>query len=179
MGHPSTVTFTAAQRRIALAWGIACHLSFAAGVAAMIAGLWSGMTIGLGPFRGGSAFAFDVLLLAQFPILHSILLSSRGRRWIARLAPLDLGPSLATTTFATIASWQLLATFLLWSPIGSIWSAAGSSSGESWRWSPHGSALIAMSAVYAASWLLLLKTMSDAGLGVQTGYLGWGAVRRG
>lgn len=33
-------------------------------------------------------------------------------------------------------------------------------------------------ALYAASWLLLLKAMADAGLDLQSGFRGWGAVAR-
>jgi protein-S-isoprenylcysteine O-methyltransferase Ste14 len=109
----------------------------------------------------------DLVLLAQFPVLHSVLLSARGRAWIARLAPLGLGPALGTTTYATIASLQLLTTFVLWSPVGS------------WQWHPEGALLALSTLAYAGAWLLLLKTMADAGLDVQTGYQGWGAVSRG
>jgi len=159
--------FTRGQRRVALTWGILCHLSFGAGVLAMFVGLGSGMRFGLGPFRGWPAAAADFLLLAQFPIAHSLLLSKRGRGWLARMAPLGLGSALGTTTYAMIASLQLLMTFVLWSPFGE------------WSWHPDGMALGLACAVYGFAWLLLLKTMADAGLGVQTGYLGWGSVIRG
>lgn len=167
MTQTATPVFTPRQRRIALAWGIACHVSFAAGVLSMIAGLFFGMHLGLGTLTGGWAVVADLLLLAQFPIVHSLLLSSRGRKFMARLAPMGLGSALGTTTYAIIASLQLLATFVLWSPFGSA------------AWVPTGWAMVAASLVYAASWLLLLKTMADAGLGVQTGFLGWGSVVRG
>jgi len=159
--------FSPAQRRVALAWGTVCHLSFAAGVAAMIAGLYFGMTAGRGPFRGAAALVADLALLAQFPALHSVLLSTRGREWLSRLAPLGLGPALGTTTYATIASWQLLLTFALWSPV------------DPHPWVPQGALLLALTLAYASAWLLLLKTMADAGLDVQTGFLGWGSVFRG
>jgi protein-S-isoprenylcysteine O-methyltransferase Ste14 len=159
--------YTATQRRAAAAWGILCHVSFAAGVCAMMAGLYTGMMMGLGGLHGAWAILGDFLLLAQFPLAHSLLLSTRGRRWLSHLAPLGLGNALGTTTYATIASWQLLATFVLWSPLGQPW------------WTPRGATLAALSIAYGGAWLLLLKTMTDAGLAVQTGYLGWGAVVRG
>ncbi len=40
-------------------------------------------------------------------------------------------------------------------------------------------ALAALCALYAASWLLLLKSIVDAGFPLQTGLLGWWAVARG
>jgi alkylresorcinol/alkylpyrone synthase len=144
-----------------------CHLSFLVAVVAMIAGLYTGMSLGVGPFRGVAALVADIALMAQFPVAHSLLLSQRGRTWLSCLAPLGLGPALGTTTYATIASWQLLLTFVLWSPLSDQ------------RWVPHGAVLVTMSLAYAAAWLALLKTMSDAGLEVQTGYLGWGSVFRG
>lgn len=167
MSVATAAEFTARQRRIALAWGAVCHLSFAVAVTAMIAGLYTGMSHGLGPLRGVAALVADVALMAQFPIVHSLLLSTRGRAWLARLAPLGLGSALGTTTYATIASWQLLLTFVFWSPMGER------------VWAPEGAVLVAMSVVYGAAWLALLKTMVDAGLEVQTGFLGWGSVFRG
>jgi protein-S-isoprenylcysteine O-methyltransferase Ste14 len=155
------------QRRVALLYGILCHASFALGVAAMGVGLYLGLTPGRGPFHGAAALCADALLAALFVTVHSFLLTERGGRVLERLAPLGLGRDLASTTFAWIASLQLLMTFALWSPIGPVW------------WEPHGAARAALTAAYAASWALLLKAMSDAGLAVQTGALGWRAVAAG
>ena len=164
---PSAPVYSPAQRLVAVAYGIVCHLSFALGIAAMMAGIYTGMQFGRGPLRGGAAALFDVLLVAQFVLLHSFLLLPRGRTLLARLAPLGLGADLGTTTFACLSSLQLLLTFAAWAPLGPVW------------WEPHGGLRVALSLAYAASWLLLLKTMADAGLGVQTGFLGWSAVARG
>jgi hypothetical protein len=109
----------------------------------------------------------DALLIVQFPLLHSWLLSSRGSALLARLAPWGLGRDLATTTFAGLAGLQLAATFLAWSPSGVLW------------WRPTGVAGAAMNLLYAASWVLLGKALSDAGLPLQIGSLGWTAVVRG
>jgi protein-S-isoprenylcysteine O-methyltransferase Ste14 len=109
----------------------------------------------------------DALLVAQFPLVHSWLLSEPGRRLLARLAPGDLGRALAPTTFAGIASLQTLATFQLWSPSGITLHAT--SGGALWAWR----------ALFAASWLFLLKALYDAGLGLQTGFVGWTSVLRG
>lgn len=159
--------YTAAQRALALAAGVVCHLAFALGVGTMIVGLYGGMQLGRGPWHGAAAVLADLVLLAQFVLLHSLLLSPRGRRWLQRAVPLALGAPLATTTFATVASLQLAVTFLGWSPLGTVW------------WAPRGTLATAMTTVYAGAWLLLMKTMADAGLALQTGFLGWGAVVRG
>lgn len=158
--------FDSRQRFTAIVAGLVCHLSFLLGIAAMIAGLFFGMTRGFGPFHGSAAWIADGLLLLQFPLVHSFLLSQRGGRLLARLTPLGLGSDLRTTTYATVSSWQLMLVFGLWSPIGAIW------------WEPTGLALAVCSVLYAASWILLLKTMADAGLPLQTGFLGWSAVAR-
>ena len=78
-----------------------------------------------------------------------------------RVIPGPHGATLATTTYAIIASAQLLALFTLWTPSGVVW------------WRAEGAAFWAISAVYAASWLLLIKASFDAGAEVQSGALGW------
>jgi protein-S-isoprenylcysteine O-methyltransferase Ste14 len=159
--------YSIAQRGFAVVLGAACHLAFLAGVGSMIAGLYSGLRIGRGPFSGGQAALFDLLLVLQFAIVHSLLLSRPGRAWLERMTPLRLGRDLATTTYALVASLQLVLTFAAWSPIGVA------------SWEPHGPLRAVVTVAYAGSWLLLLKAMSDAGLSVQTGLLGWSAVARG
>ena len=114
------------QRALAWVYGLACHAAFAAAVALMIRGLYTGLQSGGGTLTGAAAWAANLLLTLQFPILHSYLLTRRGRRLLARLAPGQLGERLSTTTYAGIASLQLLLVFALWSPTGTVlWSAAG------------------------------------------------------
>lgn len=151
----------------AFAFGILTHAIFAISVVAMVVGLHSGLRTGLGPFRGWGAFVDDALLLAQLPVLHSYFLSKRGRALLAKIIPGGLGPQLTTTTFALLASLQLIAAFGLWSPSGvTIYETTG--------W------IYALSlALYAASWLVLIRALTDAGLGLQTGFTGWNSVVRG
>lgn len=163
----STPPIPTRDRALAVGYGLICHLSFFAGVAAMVYGLHEGLQGGFGPFRGPTAVVANALLALQFPLLHSLLLSKHGRPWLTRAAPGALGRSLATTNFATFASLQLLVVFLLWSPSGTVW------------FEPEGTLRYAMQGLYACSWLLVIKTMGDAGLGTQMGYLGWWAVARG
>jgi protein-S-isoprenylcysteine O-methyltransferase Ste14 len=152
---------------VAVAYGLACHVAFALGVLAMIVGLHQGLRTGLGRLEGTAALVANAALVLQFPLLHSLLLSSAGSRFVARLAPLGLGRALATTTYGTLASLQVLVTFALWTPSGTVW------------WEATGPARVALDVAYAGSWLLVIKAMHDAGLGVQTGSLGWLAVARG
>lgn len=151
----------------ALVWGVVNHALFAVAIAAMVAALYSGLSTARGSLEGSSAWLANALLLAQFPLLHSFLLSARGRPWLARLAPRSVARELAPTTFTILSSLQVLATFALWSPSGAV------------LWEAHGPALWAMRAVFAASWLLLVVSLTNAGLHIQTGALGWWSVLRG
>ncbi|QQR75545.1 MAG: isoprenylcysteine carboxylmethyltransferase family protein [Holophagales bacterium] len=155
------------RRIVAVLYGIACHGLFLAGVGAMVVGLYFGLTLGRGPFHGPWAALVNVLLVGQFPLLHSYLLSASGRRWLRMLAPRELAVDLETTVFAAISSLQLLLFFVLWSPSGKVW------------WEPQGGALVAHSVLFAGAWLFLGKALADAGLPLQSGALGWMAVFRG
>lgn len=152
---------------IAALYGLLCHGAFALGGAAMLWGLYTGLTGAWGRVPAPWAWAANAALLVQFPLAHSLLLTRRGQRALARLAPRGLGATLATTTYATIASLQLLALFTLWTPSGVI------------LWRAEGAALWLMSALFAGSWLLLTKASFDAGPEVQSGALGWTSLARG
>jgi ubiquinone biosynthesis O-methyltransferase len=153
-------------RGLAMFYGLICHTLFLIGVGAMIAAMYFGMSQSFGRLSAPWSFVANALLLAQFPLAHTFLLSPRGRGLLCRLAPKPIGGHLATTTYAAIASIQVLLLFSLWSPSGVIW------------WRAEGFVLIILSCLYAVAWLLLLKAILDAGFAVQTGLLGWWAVLR-
>ncbi len=158
---------TRRERIVALAYGACCHALFVLGVGIMMVAMAFGMSRSWGrlPFPfGGIA---DGLLLLQFPLAHSFLLSRRGRKLLGGLAPLGLGGKLSTTTYAAIASVQVGLLFLFWTPTGIVW------------WRAEGPWLGATLVLYAAAWLLLLKSIVDAGFPLQVGLLGWLAVFRG
>ena len=150
-------------RRIALAlcYGAACHAIFAAAVLAMVAGMFHGMGAGLGTVPWPWAALANAALVAQFPLAHSFLLSGPGERLLARLAPRPHGATLSTTSYAIVASVQLLALFALWTPSGITW------------WRAEGAASWVACGAYGASWILLAKASFDAGAEVQSGALGW------
>ncbi len=133
----------------------------------MMAAMYFGMSRCLGTVGAPWNWAANTALLIQFPMAHSLLLSNRGRNVLARLAPSGVGDTLATTTFVTIASLQVFALFALWSPSGTVW------------WQAHGPMLGVLTVFYIGSWLLLGKSMADAGLALQTGSMGWTALLRG
>jgi len=153
-------------RGLAIFYGLACHVLFITGVGAMIAAMYFGMDRSLGRVPAPWSFFANALLLIQFPLAHTFLLSAKGRSWLGRLAPQRIGSPLATTTYAMIASIQVLLLFTLWSPSGVVW------------WRAEGAVLIVLSCLYAVAWLLLLKAIVDAGFALQTGLLGWWAVAR-
>lgn len=155
--------------RVALGylWGALCHALFAAAVAAMILAMAFGMSESLGTVPEPWRLSANAALLLQFPVLHSALLSRPGRRLLGRLAPAGHGRTLATTTYAILASAQLLALFALWTPSGTVW------------WRAEGPALAGMLALYAGSWALLIKASWDAGAEVQSGALGWMSLAAG
>jgi protein-S-isoprenylcysteine O-methyltransferase Ste14 len=141
--------------------GAACHLVFAAAVVAMIVAMFFGLSESFGRVPWPWALLANVALIAQFPLAHSLLLTRRGGRWLSRLIPGPHGGTLATTTYALIASLQLLALFALWTPSGVVW------------WRAEGPAFWVICTAYAASWGLLMKASFDAGAEVQSGALGW------
>ncbi len=153
--------------RLALLYGAACHGIFALAGLAMLVGLFSGMTLGQGAVPWPWAALVNAALLAQFPLGHSFFLTARGRAVLARLAPAPHGTTLATTTYATIASLQLLVLFTLWTPSGIV------------LWRAEGWAFWLICGLYAGSWALLTKASFDAGPQVQSGALGWTALARG
>jgi protein-S-isoprenylcysteine O-methyltransferase Ste14 len=144
---------------LALAMAVICHTAFAAGVLAMIAAMFFGLSESLGTVPWPWAAVANAVLILQFPLAHSALLTVPGSRLLARLGA--YGATLATTTYAIIASLQLLALFALWTPSGIVW------------WRAEGVIFWALTAAYGASWLLLLKASFDAGAEVQSGALGW------
>lgn len=152
---------------LALGYGGLCHAVFAAAVLAMIAAMFFGMSQSFGRVPWPWAALANAALLVQFPLLHSALLTPAGGRVLARLVPGAHGGTLATTTYALIASAQLLALFALWTPSGIVW------------WRAEGAAFWAICAAYAGSWLLLMKASFDAGAEVQSGALGWMSLLAG
>jgi protein-S-isoprenylcysteine O-methyltransferase Ste14 len=146
---------------LALGMGVLCHAVFALAVLAMITAMFFGLSESLGRVPWPWAALVNAALIVQFPLVHSVLLTGPGARLLARLVPGPHGATLATTTYALIASLQILALFALWTPSGIIW------------WRAEGAVFWAICAAYAGAWLILLKASFDAGAEVQSGALGW------
>ncbi len=158
--------YSALQRGTALAYGVLTHVAFLAAVALMAFSLFTGLRHGLGRATGISAWLWNAALLAQFPLVHSLLLSRKGRPLLSRLAPPSLRRELGSTVYALVASLQLLLVFGLWSPL------------PSFVWTPGRFGFCALSLLYISSWALLAQSMREAGLELHLGSLGWRAVWR-
>ena len=126
---------------IALFYGVVCHSVFIAAVLAMIVAMFFGMSKSLGTIPQPWSIIVNIFLILQFPIAHSLLLSKRGTFVLAKLAPAVFAPTLATTTYAIIASIQLFMLFALWTPSGIIW------------WQAEGFVFFGVCFLYLVSWL--------------------------
>lgn len=150
-----------ARIAVALLYGAVCHALFALAVVSMIVAMFFGMSMSFGRVPEPFAIFANAALILQFPVVHSLLLTRRGGRLLAYLAPRQHGQTLGTTTYAIVASVQLIALFALWTPSGTIW------------WEASGTAFGVMCGLYGVSWLLLIWASVDAGAEVQSGALGW------
>ncbi|MEM8837071.1 MAG: bifunctional 2-polyprenyl-6-hydroxyphenol methylase/3-demethylubiquinol 3-O-methyltransferase UbiG [Pseudomonadota bacterium] len=155
------------HRAIALFYGLLCHSIFALGVGSMVFGMYFGLQTGWGTVDYPFALIVNALLIAQFPIAHSILLTKPGKRFLNNLAPSGLATTLQSTTYATIAGLQLALLFQLWTPTEIIW------------WQATGLSLYLMIALYALSWAFLGLALLNSGLQLQSGALGWFSLFRG
>lgn len=146
---------------VAFAYGAICHSIFGLAVLAMIGAMFFGMSMSLGCVPAPWSVFANIALIIQFPVVHSLLLTRRGGGLLAKLAPAAYAKTLSTTTYAIVASVQLLALFVLWTPSGIIW------------WQAEGAAFVVFCGLYAVSWTLLMWASFDAGAEVQSGALGW------
>ncbi|MEZ5962940.1 MAG: isoprenylcysteine carboxylmethyltransferase family protein [Planctomycetota bacterium] len=148
-------------------FGVVNHALFAFAIGSMAVALWTGLEIGRGSLHGPTAALVNSALVVQFPLVHSALLGQHGGRWLALALGHRHGRTLVTTSYATAASLQLLATFWLWSPSHLI------------LWQPAGLALWLHAALFGACWIFLVRAIFDSGVSVQSGLLGWWSVFRG
>ncbi|MEM6619140.1 MAG: isoprenylcysteine carboxylmethyltransferase family protein [Pseudomonadota bacterium] len=146
---------------LALAFGVVVHSVFGIAILTMIAAMYFGMAESFGQVSWPWAGAVNAMLLIQFPLVHSLLLTGPGGRLLRRIVPGRHGQTLATSTYAIVASIQLLLLFGLWTPSGVVW------------WEAQGAAAWIMTGLYALAWVILVKAIFDAGVELQSGALGW------
>jgi hypothetical protein len=158
---------TAIKRKcLALVYGVLCHGLFTLAVVVMIYEMFFGLSRSWGAFHAPWSWIGNGAFLLQFPIAHSFLLARPGKVVLRGMAPAGLGSDLSSTSYVIVASLQIILLFGWWSPSGAIW------------WQARGAMLPGMIILYSGGWLLLLKSMFDAGIALQIGSLGWWAVLR-
>ena len=146
---------------IAFLYGLLCHVIFTVSVVTMLVAMFFGMSQSFGKIPDPYSYFFNLLLLLQFPIAHSFLLSSIGQKYLLYFSPKQYSQTLAPTIFALLASIQLFLLFFCWTPTKiMIWEATGTS-------------YFLMCMLYSFSWLLLIWASIDAGAELQSGALGW------
>ncbi len=147
----------ASRKIFAVIVGIVTHACFALAVSHMFFSLLTGFRYSIGTLDGGSRWTANIFLLLQFPLMHSLLLSKKGRRVLALRSE-----RLAITWYVLLSASDLLITFLLWSP-----ETPAPASGGMWA-----------TLLFVLSWIFLIRALYDAGLGLQLGYIGWVAEYR-
>ncbi len=152
---------------VALAAGLITQTLFAAAIVSMALGLACGLRSGLGVAHGAWGLAANLFLAFQFPVLHSWLLSSGGSRWLAPKRFGAVGLTLWTSSFAVVASAQLLLTFWLWTPSHIV------------LYSARGPQLWMHACLLVAAWAFLAKSIWDGDARVQSGALGWSSLLAG
>ena len=146
---------------ISILYGIVCHVTFVISGSCMFWVLYNGFTVSLGSVKYPLSIIMNIFLLLQFPILHSFLLTNSGRRVLRLFAPRNYAKTLETTIYATVASTQLLALFLFWTPSNIVI--------YDLKYPFNGLNIL----FFILGWVLLGISSFQAGYKVQTGSLGW------
>ena len=162
LAYNTCLSFQFSKRwMIAFLYGLLCHVIFTVSVVSMLVAMYFGMSQSFGQIPHPYSYFFNLLLLLQFPIAHSFLLSSVGKKFLLYFSPKQYSKTLAPTIFAIIASIQLFLLFFCWTPSQII------------VWEASGASYFLMCTLYGSSWLLLIWASIDAGAELQSGALGW------
>ena len=162
LAYNTCLSFQFSKRwMIAFLYGLLCHVIFTISVVSMLVAMYFGMSQSFGKIPHPYSYFFNLLLLLQFPIAHSFLLSSVGKKFLLYFSPKQYSKTLAPTIFAIIASIQLFLLFFCWTPSQII------------VWEASGASYFLMCTLYGSSWSLLIWASIDAGAELQSGALGW------
>ena len=162
LAYKTFLSFQFSKRwMIAVLYGLVCHIIFTASVLTMLVAMFFGMSQSLGKIPAPYSYFVNLLLLLQFPLAHSFLLSSKGKKYLLYFSPKDYSKTLAPTIFALLAATQLFLLFFFWTPT------------QIKIWEPSGTSYFVMCTLYSSSWLLLIWASIDAGAELQSGALGW------
>ena len=162
LAYNTCLSFQFSKRwMIAFLYGLLCHVIFTVSVVSMLVAMYFGMSQSFGKIPHPYSYFFNLLLLLQFPIAHSFLLSNVGKKFLLYFSPKQYSKTLAPTIFVIVASIQLFLLFFCWSPSQII------------VWEASGASYFLMCTLYGSSWLLLIWASIDAGAELQSGALGW------
>ena len=145
----------------ATCYGAFCHLTFLVAGLSMFFTILTGFTYSFGTLSGLASLIANIFLLLQFPIGHSFFLTNKGMKFLDLLAPKDYAKTLRTTIYASLASLQLIALFIFWSPSDIV------------VWKVDYPLNLFMVTLNLLSWTLLTISSIQAGYQLQTGSLGW------
>ena len=145
----------------AICYGAFCHLTFLVAGLSMFFTILTGFTYSFGTLSGLASLIANIFLLLQFPIGHSFFLTNKGMKFLDLLAPKDYAKTLRTTIYASLASLQLIALFIFWSPSNMV------------VWNVDYPLNLFMVTLNLLSWTLLTISSIQAGYQLQTGSLGW------
>ena len=109
----------------ALVYGFICHSMFLAGNGFMMVSMYYGMMHCNGTLDRPWAYLVNALLLIQFPLTHSFMVSTPGRKLLSKLAPGNLGKPLSATTYVIIAASQIFLLFFAWRSNKAAWYPRG------------------------------------------------------
>ena len=146
---------------VAISYGVLCHVLFTISVLTMLVSMFFGMSQSFGKVPHPYSHFANLFLIIQFPLAHSFLLSSMGKKYLLYFSPKNYSLSLAPTVFVVLASIQLFILFFFWTPTKII------------IWQASGTSFFLMCSLYSLSWLLLIWATIDAGVELQSGALGW------
>ena len=82
----------AVSKSTALAYGALCHTMFIAANGSMMVGMYYGMTHCHGTLEAPWSYVINALLLIQFPLTHSFLVSPLGLKLLSKLVTIKLLP---------------------------------------------------------------------------------------
>ena len=91
---------------IAFMYGLVCHVIFTVSVLSMIVAMFWGMTQSFGKVPYPWSHIANLILLIQFPLAHSFLLSSNGKSYLLYFAPKEYSKIFIHGLFQ-MRSWML------------------------------------------------------------------------
>lgn len=192
------IHFSSVEKGLSVLYGAFSLLLFLISVVVMMVALYNGLNFGFGRLSGWSRIVVNSLLIVQFPLLHSLLLSRTGRAIFSACIKRSsvakfyevatrISSSGAEDTFEASSSklppGRLRAhlqptTYVVVASIQILIVFLLWSPSRIVFWEARGFIWILHVACFLVAWVALGRSMWDGHLGIQTGYIGWLSVWR-